>query len=359
MPSTTSSVRRTDGVSVVVPVRNGARWLVEVLDAVLAQDPGGALEVLVVDDGSTDGSRALLAAYARDRRVRVLDGPRRGAAAAINRGVADARHTLIAQIDQDVVPGPVWLRVLRRHLDDDSVAAAQGYYLTDREASVVARVMGLDLEQRYERIPGDVTDHVCTGNTLYRASALEAIGGFDESLGYGYDNDVSYRLARAGFRLILAREAISRHHWREGVAGYLAQQYGVGYGRLDVVSRHPGRFAGDAVSPPAMMIHPLACCAAIAAPMIGALAGVPAAGARAGWALLAALLLERAVAGLRAWRRFGDPAALAFPVFHLARDAAWIAALLAWTMRRAVRHPASPDHSMRPRETAGWSDEAV
>ena len=55
-------------------------------------------------------------------------------------------------------------------------------------------MMGRDLEQRYRRIRGDEVDHVCTGNTAYRASALHQVGLLDETLGYGSDNDLSYRL---------------------------------------------------------------------------------------------------------------------------------------------------------------------
>ncbi len=87
-------------------------------------------------------------------------------------------------------------------------------------------------------------DHVCTGNTVYRAEALARVGLLDESLGYGYDNDLSYRLGAAGYALAFCRDARSRHRWREGLAGYLTQQYGFGYGRLDVVAAHPDRVGG-------------------------------------------------------------------------------------------------------------------
>ena len=60
-------------------------------------------------------------------------------------------------------------------------------------------------------------DHACTGNSVYRAEAVRRVGGFDESLGYGYDNDMSYRLGRAGYRLAFCRQARSTHRWRQGL----------------------------------------------------------------------------------------------------------------------------------------------
>ena len=238
-------------------------------------------------------------------------------------------------------------------LDDPTVGAAQGYYETDRAAGLCARAMNLDLEQRYAAIDGRQTGHVCTGNTAYRADALQAIGGFDESLGYGYDNDVSYRLLAAGYRLTLCREARAVHRWREGLAGYLVQQYGFGYGRLDLVAKHPARAGGDSVSPTAMMVQPLLTAAAIALFTAAAIALAAGAGARAlvtaGLATIGLVLVDRAVAGIAAARRFGSLTPLVFPALHLARNLAWVAAILVWSTRRLVGRRSSPSHSMRPR----------
>ena len=140
----------------------------------------------------------------------------------------------------------------------------QGYYVTDPQAPIVARVAGMDLEQRYAAIGEGPTNHVCTGNSAYRAEALHKAGLFDESFGYGYDNDMSYRLMRAGYALRFCPGAKSVHHWRETLRGYLAQQYGQGYGRLDIVWKHPGWVAGDAVSPSMMMAHAPLMAAALA-----------------------------------------------------------------------------------------------
>jgi hypothetical protein len=177
------------------------------------------------------------------------------------------------------------------------------------------------------------------------------VGLFDEGFGYGYDNDMSYRLRAAGYRLVFCPAARSTHRWRESGSGYLAQQFGVGYGRLDLIAKHPGRVRGDDVSRTGMILHALG--------MTGAVLGLGGAGAAAlagaspaPWALPAlavvgALGLERVVAGCRAARRFRDPAALAFAPVHLLRDLAWVAALAVWTGHRLARRPRRPIHSMR------------
>ena len=337
------------GVSIVIPVRNGAACIDDTLEAVFDLDCDRPLEVIVIDDGSTDGSDERLRRIAATRPLRIVPGDGRGAAAAINAGVRAASYPLIAQIDQDVVVDREWLRLLVAELDDPAVAAAQGQYVVDAAAPPVGRAMALDLEQRYRAIAGN-PDHVCTGNSIYRASALHQVGLFDERIGYGYDNDMSYRLIAAGYRLAFCREARSHHRWRETLLGYVAQQYGFGYGRLDVVAKHPRRLAGDAVSPAGMMAHGVVMALAIVG-LVGAFA-LSMTGRSASLmvaislGLMAILVIERLWAAMRAYVQFGDAAALLFVPLHLLRDVTWVAAIGVWSLRRAWGKPSHPADSM-------------
>jgi cellulose synthase/poly-beta-1,6-N-acetylglucosamine synthase-like glycosyltransferase len=345
------------GLSVVIPVHNGARFLPAVLAAIEGQRYHGPLEILAVDDGSTDASGDLLRAREVRGELRVIQGPGRGAAAALNAGLAAAVHPLIAQIDQDVIIGEGWLAELTGAFDEPQIGAAQGHYVARAGADVWSRVMALDLRQRYAALPEGHTNHVCTGNSIYRASALVEAGLFDEELGYGYDNDISYRLDRHGYRLLIRPRAESVHLWREGLLNYARQQYGFGYGRIDLVSRHRTRVTGDSVSPWLMMIHAPATFGGLA--LLGLAAVMPVAGsswqglALTGGGLLVALCTERAVAGVRAAARHRDAAGLLFVPVHLVRDLAWSAAIVVWIVRRVLGRPPYPQHSMAPRTAEG------
>ena len=95
----TSPAARSVGVSVVMPVRNGAPRLRAALDAVFASAGDFDLDVIAVEDGSTDGSFEILEQAAAGRPMPVLPGPRRGAAGAMHAGIRAARHPFIAPID--------------------------------------------------------------------------------------------------------------------------------------------------------------------------------------------------------------------------------------------------------------------
>jgi glycosyltransferase involved in cell wall biosynthesis len=340
------------GISVVIPVHNGAEWLRDAIDAIAEQARGRRFEILVVDDGSTDRSRAIAEDLGLRWPVRILDGEARGAAAAMNAGIAAAQFPLICQLDQDVVVLEGWLDRLIGAMADPEVAAAQGHYVPAEDATIPARISGCDLAQRYSALGKRGTDHVCTGNTIYRASALHQIGGFDESFGYGYDNDLSYRLRHAGFRLAFVGDARSVHHWSSTIRGYCAQQYGQGYGRLQLVAKHPTRAPGDAVSRWPMMLHAgvmaLALATLLLAMAIEAVAHGPVARALtvSGLALIGMLAMERMIAGVGAARLTGRATPLLFPIFHLLRDVVWVGAMAAWTARRLARVRPRPTDSM-------------
>ena len=338
------------GVSFVMPVHNGARSLCRALDAIIAQHDGRPIEILVVDDRSTDDSGKILATYAAEGCVTVLAGQGRGAAAAINLAIRHVRYPIVCQVDQDVVVQPGWMKRMVEALSDPDIGAVQGYYITPPGATIWARVMGLDLQERYRRIRGGHSDHICTGNSAYRAEALRRVNLFDETFGYGYDNDMSYRLGAAGYRLVFCPDALSLHFWRSGAYEYLVQQYGVGYGRLDLIAKHHRHVTGDDVSGPGMILHAAGMFVVFLGMALAVVASMTSLSVKpimlAVGSLFLALMVERLVVGLRAAIQFRDAAGFFFAPIHFLRDLAWVAALSTWALRRLRGRAQRPRDSM-------------
>ncbi len=185
-------------VSVIVPTYNRRALLAESL-ASLGAEEGVDYEIVVVDDGSTDGTAAWLATLG-DPRIRVLSGAHAGIAAARNRGLAAARGAIVAFHDSDdlALPGRLArpLAYLRAHPDVDLVVQ-NGVIETDgqREPWVrpaVAQVLGrgpLGVAEIFRWNLGQLQG-VCV-----RRRALEAVGGFDPAFDVLEDLDLVLRLA--------------------------------------------------------------------------------------------------------------------------------------------------------------------
>lgn len=173
------------GVSVVIPAYNGARTLGDTLKTVRAQTWKN-LEIIVVDDGSTDATPDIIAAHAaEDPRVVGLTIPNDGVAAARNAGIAIARHDLIAPVDADDLWHPRKIELQMRAWERSGRRAGLVYcwYVMIDEDDMV-----LEHQDRIDH-SGDVLRKICFGNfigngssPLMLKSAVLAAGGFDSSL---------------------------------------------------------------------------------------------------------------------------------------------------------------------------------
>ena len=335
----------SEAVSIVLPMYNAERYIVDVLEAILAQDYDGVKEIIIINDGSTDQSRELLRSYEMGGKITVIDQPNQGAVAATNNGFRAARYDIICSIDSDVVLRRDWLGKIIEEFDDPLVGAVQGYYKTPKGMSFWARMMGYDVEKRYDDIPGKYVTQVCTGDTAYRRSALDRTGPFDPAFVYGYDNDMSYRLRKAGYTLVFRKDALCDHYWKEDLASYIKQQYRSAYGRMQLIGKHRDKVTGDSVSGLRMILQaPLTLLAVF---LFAAGIGVNSFGLTAvlspmvliGSALLIILLADRTAFALSVIKKQRDPLALFLPGVHLLRNLVWGWALLMWTIRRAGTKP--------------------
>jgi GT2 family glycosyltransferase len=225
-------VTPSSAVTVVIPNWNGRRWLPDCLEALAAQEHA-AHEVIVVDNGSTDGSIDYL--QAEHPRVRLLDlGSNTGFAHAANRGLAAAQTELVALINTDVVLAADWLeRLSRASLADPQVAAVACKMLSLDDPTevydagdVLRRDGACEQRGRFMRDIGqwDTAGEVfgaCAGAALYRRSAVLSVGGFDERyFAYLEDVDLALRLRLAGWSC--RYEPAVALHAGEGSSGELS-----------------------------------------------------------------------------------------------------------------------------------------
>jgi glycosyltransferase involved in cell wall biosynthesis len=197
-------------LSVVIPARNAARFIGEALDSVFAQECG-SVEVVVVDDGSTDGTAGVAQRYGRG--VRVIRQEASGSARARNRGLDETSGELVAFLDAD----DIWLPgKTRLQLDVLESRPEVGLVFSD----MVAFRDGRQEDRTYFQQRGFtgactpssifLHDMISTPTVILRRACLRASGPFDESLPIGQDTDLWFRLALAHPFAVVDRPLVRR-----------------------------------------------------------------------------------------------------------------------------------------------------
>jgi glycosyltransferase involved in cell wall biosynthesis len=274
-------------VSVVVPAYNAAATLPACLLALRNQmlPPG---EIIVVDDGSTDDTPAI----ARDYGVRVLATRRRsGPAVARNLGARAACYDIVAFTDADCEPAVDWLEQLVAPFDAaqgvpsgpaqdrpsgevmtaEPVVGVRGAYRT-RQRSLVARFVQQEYEHKYTRTARLARiDFIDTYSAAYRRDVFLDNGGFEVAFDRPSveDQELSFRLARKGYKMVFAPAAIVYHHHDENAGEYWSRKIGIGYWKAFMLRWLPEKTLSDTHTPPSqrwqLALLALAGCATLAA----------------------------------------------------------------------------------------------
>ncbi len=227
-------------VSVVVCAYNAAQTIDECLTSIEELHYPDT-EIIVVDDGSADGTGSIAARHARVRIIRVPNG---GLAAARNIGLRHASGEIVAYTDADVRVDPDWLTYLVQPFLNSNVVAAGGPNVVPAGdpwmAQCVARAPG---GPTHVLVDDRVAEHVPGCNCAFRRDALLSIGGFNPIyLRAGDDVDVCWRLQAMGWRIAFAPAALVWHHHRASVRAYWRQQVGYGEGETWLMREHPRQF---------------------------------------------------------------------------------------------------------------------
>jgi GT2 family glycosyltransferase len=217
-------------ISVVICTYNGSRTLRACLDALQRADYP-CFEVIVVDDGSSDGT----AAVAEDFDARLISIPNGGLSNARNVGWQAAKGEIVAYLDDDTAPDPHWLRYLGATFEATEFAGVAGPNIAWPGDGLVA--------ESVDHAPGNPThvlltdqeaEHLPGCNMAFRKQCLAAVGGFDPQFRIaGDDVDLCWRLQQRGWRLGFHPAAVVWHHRRGTVRGYWNQQ--VNYGKAEAM----------------------------------------------------------------------------------------------------------------------------
>lgn len=231
-----------DLVSVIVPAYNEEINAIRTVRSLLASDYP-ALEILFVDDGSTDNTyERVRAAFASEPRVRVLTKPNGGKASALNFGIARARGTILVCIDADTILLPNAIRCLVAPFADTGLGAVAGNVQVGNAHNALTRFQSIEyvtsqnVDRRAYAVLNCIT--VVPGAIgAFRRDVVRQVGGFTTDT-LAEDCDLTIRILRAGYRVTTANEAIAITEAPETLPMLFKQRVRWCYGIMQTVWKH-------------------------------------------------------------------------------------------------------------------------
>lgn len=315
-------------VTVVLPMLNEMSAIRACLDRFAAQTYGvDDLDVVVVDGGSTDGSRELVEDYSKENPwCRVVDNPARKAAAAFNVGVQEAKGSVLILFSSHGEPMPDYVEESVRVLKESGAAGVGGQYHhvgTDPTSSAIGLAMvspfGMASPHRtvVDRREVDTISH-----PAYDIEVMRQVGPFDERLERNSDYEFNHRVREAGYELVVDPAIESIYRPRPSLKALARQFWWYGRWKARVVQRHPSSLKARHVVPP------LAVVAAAASPLVALTPGGRrlVLGGAAAYGALVAVAVRRAEPGDHG--ASARTLAACFPIMHGAWGAGFVASVL-------------------------------
>jgi cellulose synthase/poly-beta-1,6-N-acetylglucosamine synthase-like glycosyltransferase len=242
--------------SVVIPAYNEAQTLGDCLTSLVRQASGRQdIEIIVVDDGSTDNTADLVARFPG---VRLIKQSNQGPAAARNRGAREAAGEIILFTDGDCIPLDNWLEemLVPFHQNPDLIGA-KGAYLT-RQRALTARFVQIEYEDKYDKLAqAPYIDFIDTYSAAYRRQIFLAVGGFDQDFPVACceDNELSFRLANMGYKMVFNPKARVIHQHPERLWDYLKKKFKFAYWGVLSLKKNPNKILADSRTPQSMKVQ--------------------------------------------------------------------------------------------------------
>ena len=230
-------------VSVVIPAFNEEKVISRTIDSLLAQQYAGALEIIVVDDGSTDSTyQQARATYGEHQRVRVFTKANGGKASALNFGIAHALHDVIIALDADTLFARDTVAELVQPLADARVAAVAGNAKVGNRINLVTRWQALEYvtSQNLDRRAFSLLDCITVvpgAVGAWRRPVIHEVGGFrDDTL--AEDQDLTLAVRRAGYSVAYADGAVALTEAPDTLRALARQRFRWSFGTLQCAWKH-------------------------------------------------------------------------------------------------------------------------
>jgi GT2 family glycosyltransferase len=241
-------------ISIIIPTFNGATRIGNCLDALLPQTARCKVEILVVNDGSTDNTAEVIRQHPSVRLITQLNA---GPATARNRGAQEATGTILLFTDDDCVPMPDWIGAMLEPFRNPEVVGAKGIYRT-RQRGLAARFVQIEYEDKYRMMAGLASiDFIDTYSAAFLRDRFLEMGGYDSSfpVACAEDIELSYRMSARGWLMKFVPTAIVYHTHPDSFWRYLKKKYKFAFWRVLAVRKNPAKGVKDSHTPQIMKLQ--------------------------------------------------------------------------------------------------------
>lgn len=223
----------TRSVTVVIPTYNRRLLLKQCLDAIARQTyPVSLFDVIVVDDGSKDGTEDFIREYSKDLKINFtfFKQQNSGPAAARNRGIQHAKGEIIAFTDDDCIPADNWIEEGVKLFVDPFIGGVGGG-IRQVGNGITSEFIEFHRIWQVPIIEGKA-NYLITANAFYRRDILVSVGGFEEGIKNpgGEDPDISMKIRECGYVLKVNENSIVYHAHKESLKGFYKTFYNYGRG---------------------------------------------------------------------------------------------------------------------------------
>jgi len=234
-------------ISIIIPAYNSIRTMKKCVESILALNyPAAEYEAIIVDDGSTDGTPAVLEKYKDNLNLKIIRLPNGGPSKARNIAIKQARGEFVAFTDSDCILDREWLNNLMKGFDTEGrVMGVGGDQLSPVDETEFGtqlndflKLIGFisDYVKEYSGVKPAVmreTEHNPTCNVIYRKEIFEKAGFFSEDLWPGEDVELDYKIRKLGYTLIFNPAAIVFHYRPSGIKGFSKMMFR--YGKVQAI----------------------------------------------------------------------------------------------------------------------------
>lgn len=304
-------------VSIIMPIRNEAASIDASLDSALRQDYDGPLEVVVAVAPSDDDTRSVVEARAGgDERIRVVDNPAGHAAGGLNAAISAARGSILVRCDGHAVLAPDYVRTAVGLLAETGAANVGGVQAATGDgwwqratALAMTSPLGVGNARFHYGSSAGAVDTVYLG--VFDRKAVEAVGGFDETLLRNQDYELNHRLRRAGYVVWFDPRLRVEYRPRATPGALWRQYFDYGTWKRRMLQASPDALKARQLAPPLLVIGLAASVATLAA------------GRALGWVIPAAYGAFLVVGSLGELLRRRRPEAVLLPAVLAIMHLAW------------------------------------